>query len=470
MSKASRRGLLRNVVIGVVVATVVGLAAIYPYGGVPEPDQQGFAAGTEVRFNAEILEVRELPEQSDFVLPGSREVSVDVELENGGVLTIDAVDEGGLFEAGRTVQVAQVSAEGTDPQFAIVDFPRGMPLTWLAAVFAAAVIALGRWQGLRALVGLGVSGLLIIVVAIPALLAGQSPTVVALVIAVAVMLATLPLSHGWSVTTQAAMVGTSIALLATVGLALVAVEATSLTGLSSEDVQLLRFAVGTEIDIRGLLLAGIIIGTLGVLDDVTVSQASTVAALRRANPEITDRAVFGEALRVGRDHIAATVNTLFLAYAGAALPLLILFTVGDGAIGETITSELVAQEIVRTIVGSLGLIMAVPLTTAVAAATIDPESAEVAAHSHGQERPEPSSGTAAEGSDTDAASPSASARGGPSASVVSAARPTDPTQPTPAPGEVQREEPVDEQEWTNSLRQAYGLPDTSSDGNIRSDP
>lgn len=382
MLRATRQRLLRAIVLVIAAATVAGLAAVYPYGGIPETDQQGFAVSTETPVAAEILAVRDAAQEPGLNnnLPGSREVSVDVRLENGDVLTIDAVDEAGLYEEGKAVQVAQVSAEGTEPMLAIVGFPRGTPLTALGIAFMLAVIALGRWQGVRALMGLGLSGLLIIAVAIPALLAGQSATVVALVVAVGVMLVTLPLSHGWSVMTQAAMVGTSIALIATVGLALFTVSAASLTGLASEDALLLPFVIGGEVDIRGLLLAGIIIGTLGVLDDVTVSQSSTVAALRRANPALTDRAVFAEALRVGRDHIAATVNTLFLAYAGAALPLLILFSVGDGPVVGTLTSELVAQEIVRTLVGSLGLILAVPLTTAVAAATIDPTVEPVRTH------------------------------------------------------------------------------------------
>ena len=366
----------------IAVATVVGLLALFPWGGPPEADQAGFAQTSEERFAGRIVGVEESPVQDDFLLPGSVAVTVDVVLDDGRQVTVETVDEAGIFDLGRRVEVSQVAATGTPEIWAIVDLPRGAPLLGLSAVFVLAVVALGRFQGVRALVGLVLSALLIVAFLVPAVLDGSSPTVLALVTATAVMLVTLPLSHGFDRPVVAAAVGTALALALTVGLAVVAVELTGLTGLASEDVQLVRFSTGQSIDLRGLLLAGMIVGTLGVLDDVTVSQASTVAALRRANPTLSAGRVFGEALAVGRDHIAATVNTLFLAYAGAALPLLILFSVGDAPLGETLTSELVAQEIVRTLVGSIGLIAAVPLVTGLAALTLDGSEPDHG-HSHG---------------------------------------------------------------------------------------
>jgi uncharacterized membrane protein len=374
--------LLTIVVVALMALTAIGLLALHPYGGPPAADQAGFAQVEEERVAARIVAVRDDPDGAgaEFLLPGAREVVVEVELEDGRRLVIPAVDETGGFEVGRAVEVARVSAPGTPETYAIVDFQRGAPLAVLVVLFALAVVALGRWQGVRALVGLGVCAVIVVGFLVPALLAGRDPTLVALVAAMAVMCTTLPLSHGWSATTRAAAAGTAVALLATIGLAHLAVDLTALTGLSSEDVQLVRFATGRPIDVRGLLLAGIIVGTLGVLDDVTVSQASTVAALRRLDPTAPARRVAAEALRVGRDHIAATVNTLFLAYAGAALPLLILFSVGGAPVGETLTSELVAQEVVRTLVGSIGLVLAVPLTTAIAALAVPPGSG---GHVHG---------------------------------------------------------------------------------------
>jgi uncharacterized membrane protein len=177
---------------------------------------------------------------------------------------------------------------------------------------------------------------------------------------------TLVVTHGFGPKMLAATLGTSAALLLTLGLASLFIGAAHLTGLSSDEAIFLRASVG-EISISGLLLAGMVIGALGVLDDLTVTQASTVLALRRANPGLGFRRLFESAVAVGHDHIAATVNTLVLAYAGAALPVLLIFSLGDTSFGDAVNSEVVATEIVATLVGSIGLIAAVPLTTALAA-------------------------------------------------------------------------------------------------------
>jgi hypothetical protein len=182
----------------------------------------------------------------------------------------------------------------------------------------------------------------------------------------AIMLLSLYLSHGVGPKTTAAVVATALALGLTAALSIAFVAASSLTGLASEEAQFANFAVG-GLSLQGLLLAGIIIGGLGVLDDVTMSQASLVAELHQANPTAGMAALVAGALRVGRDHIAATVNTLFLAYAGAALPLLILFVTGQDSLGTVATTEVVAVEVVRALCGSVGLIAAVPLTTVLAA-------------------------------------------------------------------------------------------------------
>lgn len=371
----------------IVVATAAALVLLFPWGGAAGT-QGGFSGPPEDRFPGEIVGVTEALVQDDFLLPGAVSVTVDVRLDDGRRLSIESVDEAGIFSVGRRVEVAQISAPGTPELWAIVDLPRGAPLTGLAVLFVLAVVALGRWQGVRALVGLGISAVLIVGFLVPALLDGQSPTVLALVTATAVMLVTLPLSHGLSRIVLAAIVGTTLALGLTVGLAVLAVDLTGLTGLASEDVQMVRFSTSQAVDLRGLLLAGMIVGTLGVLDDVTVSQASTVAALHRADPTMRPGRLFTEALSVGRDHIAATVNTLFLAYAGAALPLLILFVVGQGGLGEVLTSELVAQEVVRTLVGSIGLIASVPLVTGLAALVVDADGPVGHTHVH-DVRPEP---------------------------------------------------------------------------------
>ena len=190
---------------------------------------------------------------------------------------------------------------------------------------------------------------------LPAILAGESALAVATVGAAVIALVIIYLAHGSRPSTTTAVLGTLAALGLTALLAVVFVEATKLTGLSSEEGTYLRGVLGSTINLRGLLLAGIMIGTLGVLNDVTVTQASAVWEIYRANPAVGVRKLYASAMRIGRDHIASTVDTLVLAYAGAALPLFLMFTVADRRLGDVVTGEIVAQEIVQTLVGSLGL-------------------------------------------------------------------------------------------------------------------
>jgi uncharacterized membrane protein len=174
------------------------------------------------------------------------------------------------------------------------------------------------------------------------------------------------LAHGVSARTTTALLGTLGALALTAVLAVVFVEVTRLTGLASEEGTYLRGVLGSRVNLQGLLLGGIVIGALGVLNDVSITQASAVWEIHRANPAVGARTLYASAMRIGRDHIASTVDTLVLAYAGAALPLFVVFTVADRRLGELITGEVVAEEVVQTLVGSLGLVAAVPITTALA--------------------------------------------------------------------------------------------------------
>jgi uncharacterized membrane protein len=180
------------------------------------------------------------------------------------------------------------------------------------------------------------------------------------------MLVTIALAHGLGPKSLAAILGTGASLVATVLLALLFTNVADLTGFSSEEATLLQ-ANDPTLSLTGLVIAGILIGALGVLDDVTVSQASTVMALRRANPTQRARELYRGALSVGRDHVAATVNTLVLAYAGASLPILLVFGIADTEFADTINREAVAEQVIAMLVGSIGLILAVPVTTALAA-------------------------------------------------------------------------------------------------------
>jgi len=212
-----------------------------------------------------------------------------------------------------------------------------------------------------------VSVLIVVEFVIPALLEDKPPVAVALVGSFAVMLVTIALAHGLGPKSLAAMLGTGASLVATVLLALLFTNVAELTGFSSEEASLLQ-ANDPTLSLTGLVLAGMVIGALGVLDDVTVSQASTVMALRSANPAQRARELYRGALSVGRDHVAATVNTLVLAYAGASLPVLLVFGIAGTEFADTINREAVAEQVIAMLVGSIGLILAVPVTTALAAA------------------------------------------------------------------------------------------------------
>ena len=251
-------------------------------------------------------------------------------------------------------------------EYFYADQQRDRPLLGLTVLFAIAVIGFGRLKGVRALLGLAVSLGVLVVFVLPALLDGRSPLGVAVVGASAVMFVALYLAHGLNVRTTIAVLGTLASLLLTGVLAAAFIGASRFTGLVSDEATFLN-AVAGQVNLRGLLLAGVIIGSLGVLDDVTVTQASAVWELHLANPAYRARDLYRAATRIGRDHIASTVNTLVLAYAGASLPLLVLFTLADRSLGEVVTGEVIAQEVVRTLVGSIGLVASVPLTTGLAA-------------------------------------------------------------------------------------------------------
>ncbi|HXH89672.1 MAG TPA: YibE/F family protein [Gaiellaceae bacterium] len=359
---------------GIVVAsTTIGLVTLWPTERTIE-QPPGLVRPKTLR--AEVVEIAAAPCPAPGLVDCRRAV---VELREGpaqgdrATLTITDPPDRLDLDVGDEVRVAEnrlppeavIGGVKVDP-YSLADFERRSPLLWLGLAFAAFVLVMGRWQGLRALVGLGASLAIVIFFVVPAILNGFSPPGVALVGSLAIMLVTLVVTHGFGPKMLAATLGTAAALLLTLGLGSLSIEIAHLTGLSSDEALFLRATAG-DISIKGLLLAGMVIGALGVLDDLTVTQASTVLALRRANPALGFARLFRSAIAVGHDHIAATVNTLVLAYAGAALPILLIFSLGGTTFGDAINSESVAAEVVATLVGSIGLIAAAPLTTALAA-------------------------------------------------------------------------------------------------------
>ena len=258
--------------------------------------------------------------------------------------------------------------------FAVITEPWRLPLIGIvAAVFAFAVVVVGGLRGVRSLVALALTLTVVVKVVVPLLLRGVDPILLAVGVAAAVTLATLLLTEGFTKVTLAAVLGTFAALALTAGLASAFTTAARFSALQgNEEIAFLIPLVGDRIDLTGILLAATVFGALGVVDDVTVTQAATVEQLHRAEPAASRRGVIGRAMRVGRSHIAATVNTLMLAYLGAGLPLLLLFAIGGQAPLMVLNGEIVAVEVIRALVGSVGIVAAVPLTTVVAALLMVP--------------------------------------------------------------------------------------------------
>ncbi|MBP8536378.1 YibE/F family protein [Streptomyces sp. MK37H] len=269
------------------------------------------------------------------------------------------------FSAGQELKLAYAPKAPKELQYSVSDVDRSMPMALLAGLFALAVVVVGRLRGVFALVALAISFGVLTLFILPAILQGSNPLVVAVVGGSAIMLLALYMCHGLTARTSVAVLGTLVSLLLIGVLGSLFIGWASLTG-NTDDQTGLVHGLYPNIEIRGLLLAGVIIGSLGVLDDVTVTQTSAVWELRDADPTTSRRKLYGAAMRIGRDHIASVVNTLVLAYAGASLPLLLLFSVADSGVGTVATSEIVAEEIVRTLVGSIGLVASVPVTTALA--------------------------------------------------------------------------------------------------------
>ena len=369
MMRSNRTWWLVVALIAVAILVLLGAVA----GRQRLSHANNLAPGESESIRARVLEVLEETtiDQGEFsqpyqrlrlLLSGGPLAGHEVEVEHG---LLGFTNESRMFQAGDRVLVDHaVTLEGGDV-FLVTDFVRTGPLLWLTLLFVAATVALSGRQGLRSLLGMGFSLVVIASFIVPRILAGWNPVLVAIAGSVVMMGASLYLVYGWNRKAHVAVAGLFVTLVLTGLLAFWSVHWTRLSGFGSEEASFLHTA-GFQIDTQGLLLAGIIIGTLGALDDIAVGQSSTIFELNNANPALGWRELFAHGMTVGRDHIAAMVNTLFLAYVGASLPLLLLFTVFAEPLGITLNRGIVAEEIVRTLVGSLGLLAGVPLTTALA--------------------------------------------------------------------------------------------------------
>ncbi|MBV7302161.1 YibE/F family protein [Corynebacterium sp. TAE3-ERU2] len=259
-------------------------------------------------------------------------------------------------------------------QYAFSDFQRGTPIILWTLLTALGFVVIGGWRGMRALVGLSVSLVVIAVFLLPSLLRGGDPLWLSVVTGALVLFIVIYLVHGLNWKSSAALGGTLTALLIAALLGRYAITTTGIRGLGDEDNLLIQLYL-PDVTVPGLMLCGFIIGALGVLNDVTIAQASTVNELYELNPRNTPWQVFTSAMRVGRDHIASMVYTLVLSYTGAALPLLLLLSVADRPLSNTLTSDIMSTELMRSAVGALALCLAVPITTGIAALTVGPHRA-----------------------------------------------------------------------------------------------
>ncbi len=301
---------------------------------------------------------------------------IEVALETGEQVEISVGSEftplraSQLLKKDTTLIVAkEVTSDGT--YYSASDVYRLPIVVIVVVIFVVAVILIARWQGLFAVIGMAMSLVVLLQFTVPKILSGSNPFSIALISCVVISILTLYVAHGWSVKTHIAL-GSILSILATIAVfSYMAVKAAHLVGLGSEEAFFLQYGETGVIDLQGLLLGGILLGALGVLDDIAVSQAAIVFQLAEANKKLGFRQLFIRAMNIGRDHIASLVNTLFLAYVGANTALFILFYINEQTpFWVALNSEQIVEEVIRTMVGSLGLVLAVPLTSAIAAAVV----------------------------------------------------------------------------------------------------
>ena len=356
------------------VATLIGIFALWPNNERSEEIQRN---AEDIALTSDLLKAT-VHEASESICGYS--ISSEVEMcRNVTVVVQEGLESGSLV----VLPEVNTSFDPTFPQLAAgdnvilgfdsvtnsyyyQDRDRMSSLWWLILLFAVTVICLARVRGLLALFAMGGTVLMLIKFIAPSVLDGNDPVLVCVVAAAAIAYFSLYFTHGFSLMTTVALAGTLIALGLTLGISWIFFELAKFSGYSSEEAFVLPF-LAESLDVRGLLLGGTIIAALGALDDVTVTQAATVLELSARNNELSTRQLMISGLRVGREHIASTVNTLLLAYAGSSIPLLLLFAVSEQSLGDVANSELIAIELVRTLCGSIGLVAALPITTYLAA-------------------------------------------------------------------------------------------------------
>jgi uncharacterized membrane protein len=388
------RGWLALALAPFLAATLLGLIALWPgrHHFAPPPQFRTETGAAVAYVHAEVVTLTVAP------CGASGDAARSVRCLTAGMRLTSGPQRGtqvalplarGAGEPTLHVKDKVVLARATDaqgrPTYFFEDFDRGLPLVLLAVVFGILAVVIGRRRGLAALLGLGVAVTVVVEFLLPSLLTGHDPVLVALTAGSAVMVVVLYVSHGFSARTTVALLGTLGGLVLVALAGSLAVYGTHLTGLSSDELTAVQVSA-PRLHAAGIILAGLVVGSLGVLNDVTVTQASSVWELHAVNSSLGRWSLYAAAMRIGRDHIASTIYTLLLAYAGAALPVLLLFLESSQPLGVVLNGDLVGSDIVRSLTGAIGLLLAVPLTTAVAVLTV---TAPPSAARAGVLRPEP---------------------------------------------------------------------------------
>lgn len=362
-----------------VIATVVGLVYLWPshdHRAIPL-QYTTYGEGKTVFEKGQVISVtsRSCGNTGQTTNGGTNTcttatVAISSGPDKGHVITMSTGGAGDVLLAVhdkiRVLRGPIVNPATGERAFSFDDFQRDAPLIAIAIVFAVLLIAVARWRGITALVGLVLAYLVLSYFLLPALLDGRSPVAIALVGSSAILLIVLYIAHGVSYRTTTALLGTLCALGFTAAFAAIATSVTKLTGHSNDNYGNLE-ASGVKVSISGLILCGLIVGALGVINDITVTQASSIWELSASDPHASWRSLFTRGMRIGRDHIASVIYTLVFAYAGAALPILLIFSISGRTFHDLLTGDEIAGEIVRDLVGGTGILLAVPLTTLIAA-------------------------------------------------------------------------------------------------------
>jgi uncharacterized membrane protein len=361
------------ILVPLIVGAVVLMIVLWPGGGVKIDSYQTSTA------RGEVTAIKACPDPKDKCDLATVKLSNGP--EKGQLAPVQLPTAGGAaipVKVGQEVMLGVQEGAPLDQKYQYVDHDRTKPLLILAVIFAIAVVALSRWRGFAALIALAVTAVMLTRFILPAILSGSNPLLVAVVGGAVIMTIAVFLTHGINAESSIALAGTIAALGLTVLLGWFFTKFSQLSGFAAEGASAAK-SFAPDLDLTGLLVAGMVIGALGVLDDVTVTQAAAVWELSAANPAASRRELMSAGLRIGRTHVASVVNTLVLAYAGAAMPVLLVFAIQDLPTLSVISTESVAMEVVRGLVGSLGIIAAVPLTTALAAMAVADRSRDLVA-------------------------------------------------------------------------------------------